>query len=357
MFWLFGVATTATTILALALAGPIFEKIGFFIGHLRDAYKVYKETPSSDRKSLDFYLKKAFYGGAKSLIQDILVHDPIYTGLMLGGMRFHPETPAFLLVPIAFGLAVILVAVLEVGIHEYRYHRFQQRLFKMGFERETYYESRMYLEAGHNPEAMISELRDYFFANKSVYCLDYCDDYCIGCQELPEFNSRTGRMRLRNRTHGGEEWTNTVQVIYTRTIEDTGTDADQFRYFPAKKDKFYRFMDDRTSGDDVVAMLDKALVSPWLIKSICKCNQRHPSHRIVFHRWAVYSEELFIAIDKINGHTLVELKAYPAHLRNLKEAMRYVMHHFPLMQLTRGKADLTALLGVPCESEKRIEAV
>lgn len=358
-FWLQGIPPGAGTILVLAFAGPIFEKIGFFVGHFRDALRVYQETPKDIQKPLTYYLKRAFQGGAKSLAQDILVHDPIYAGLMLGGMHFNSGTPAFILVPIAFGVAVILVAALEVGVHEIRYHLFRKKLASLGFARESYLESRLYLEPNFDPQQVITKLRDKFFPGVPIRTLEYQDNYCLGCEELPEFNSRSGKLRIRNRGHldKPDEWVNTVQLIYTRAVEDSDG-LSQFRCFPLRKDKFYKLMPPwitRTLGETTEDALKYAMGLPlslradpyWIKQLHCPHpdhSHSHPLYPITFVRQVVHSKELLISVDSVNGFHLVEIKAYPAHAQRLKEAMRYVMHHFPVMQMTHGKSELARML-------------
>lgn len=52
-------------------------------------------------------------------------------------------------------------------------------------------------------------------------------------------------------------------------------------------------------------------------------------------------DTLFIAVDSINdSYRVIELKAYPAKLELLIEAMHFVMHYFPAMQTTDNKIDL-----------------
>jgi hypothetical protein len=350
IFWLRGIPPGTGTILVLAFAGPIFEKIGFFVGHFRDAFRVHQETPLDIRKPLTHYLKRAFQGGAKSLAQDVLVHDPIYAGLMLGGMHFHGGTPAFVLVPIAFGIAVILVAALEVGVHEVRYRLFQKKLTSLGFVRESYLESRLYLEPNFDPQHVITKLRDKFFQGIPIRTLEYQDNYCLGCEELPEFNSRSGKLRLRNRGHldKPDEWVNTIQLIYTRAVEDSD-DLSQFRCFPLRKDKFYKMMSGMTQGSDTDEALKIALGplpnNSWIKHLHCPHQDHsHPLYSIDFTRQVVHNNELLISVDSVKGFHLVEIKAYPPHAQRLKEAMRYVMHHFPVMQMTHGKSELARML-------------
>lgn len=356
-FWWRGVPPGTATALVLAFAGPIFEKIGLFVGHFRDAWKVYHETPPNIRKPLATYVRAAFRGGAKSLAEDILVHDPIYAGLMFGGMSFHPETPAFLLVPIAFGLAVVAVAVLEVAVHEIRYWLFKRRLYSLGFERESYLESRLYLEPNFDPKVVIQRLRDQFIPGGEIRTINYFDYYCVGCVELPEFNSRNGKLRVRNRfsDQKPDEWTNTVQVVYTRAVEDSG-ELSQFRCFPLRKDKFYKMLPstdsmnqrdrtrDATNTMTTLSIPCEAGWSDWIRDTHCSCYEPHPVHKINFIRHVVYSNEILASVDHVGDFYLIELKAYPSHAHKLKEAMRYVMHHFPVQQMTHGKSELVDLL-------------
>jgi hypothetical protein len=343
VFYLWKVPPGVGAALVLSLAGPIFEKVGFFVGHLNDARKVFKETPEHLRKTRRYYLKQAFRGGAKSLVQDIIVHDPIYIGLMFGGMYIHPQTPAWLLVPVAFGIAVLVVAVLEVGVHELRYWLFKRRLFGLGFEPEVYYESRFYIKRKVDASAIITGLRDQFFPGRGIRTLQYNDTYLKGCQNLPEYNGRQSKIRLRTRTDAAGTWVNTVQVIYSRTIEEKDG-ADQFRYFPKKKDKIYLMLKGEPEDKSLFSHFISHAVQSFLIGIMC--GKSHPgncpeSAKIEFIRQVVNDPTLLISIDTVNdSYHVVEIKAYPQHSDKLKAAMRYVMYKYPVMQITHGKSDL-----------------
>lgn len=344
-FWLRGVPPGVGTALMLAFAGPVFEKIGFFVGHIRDAAKVYNETPIEIRKPRGFYIKKAFQGGTKSLIEDVLVHDPIYAGLMLGGMKFHPETPVFLLVPIAFGLAVVVVAFLEVAFHEFRYWRFQRQLFAQGFAKESYLESRLYLDASVDSDVVLQLLQTRMFPNSQIRTLTYNDIYCV-TDEMPEFNARIGKIRVRNRSdvdperkYTTRDWVNTIQLVYTRAIE-ASEEVSQFRYFPMRKDKFYRFLEKgNEEGHQEVGRVREAFFSKNPADSLTRNVQR-----LSFIRQVIHKPELLVSVDTMGGDApvLVEIKAYPQHVQYLKEALRLILHHFPATQVTHGKSELVA---------------
>ena len=73
------ISLVVTSALILAIIGPIIEKIGFFPAHFKDAF----DKKNSKKESM----KKGFKEGLVSLGEDLLVHDPIYMGLMFLGLN------------------------------------------------------------------------------------------------------------------------------------------------------------------------------------------------------------------------------------------------------------------------------
>lgn len=324
--------SSPTARIILALIGPITEKIGFFLGHIKDARDIYRTTVVNDRKPFSHYVKHALRGGFKTLLQDLLVHDPIYVALMLGGMSIHPATPAWLLVPIAFTVALLIVTVGEVGFNELRYYWFQRQAFSKGFEREHYLEARFCLDRIDSVANIIQKLRDQFLPGIEIFSATYKDAYYEST--LPTFNARGAKTRLRSRTRKDGSLVNTAQIVYIRTIEEENGPS-QFRFFPQRKDKFYLVMDQPGVLDD---------------SSFFKnCVTSDPPKLITFERYVVFDpKKIFLSIDVLandvhNTNPLIlEIKVYPDQIVLLKEAMRFVMHHFPVQQTTHSKLDLVS---------------
>jgi len=316
-----------TQMLCLALAGPILEKVGFFFWHFKEARDSYKTTPKNNRKPYSFYLGQAIKGGSKTLIWDLLIHDPLYVAFMLVGMKVHTGTPVWLLVPIAFGVAVVIVALLEVAFNEIRYHFFRREKGQQDYELESYFDARFYLDSNVDAQVVIENLRDKFLENREIKTTSYEDHYFSA--DLPEFNGREGKMRLRRRDREDGE-SISIQYIYSRTREDSKNTVGQFRFFPREKDKHYLLFDD----------FDVALVAAKNEAITYDC--RDAPQVVSFDRRAVYDRDtIFIAVDSINGDLrVIELKVYRNNQKLLLEAMRFVMHHFPAMQTTHRKIDL-----------------
>lgn len=331
IFFSLNIPKTGNALLLLILAGPIVEKFGFFIGHINDARNVYKETPECQRKPLGHYCKNAFRGGLKSLIEDILIHDPLYIGLIYLGTFAHPQTPIWLLVPIAFGAAVVIVAFLEVMFVEHLYKKFKRKLIGKGFGSEIYNEARFFIPLNQiNPERVIEQLREEFLPEEEAVCVDYHDRYYDN--ELPEYNARKAIVRLRERGRRDNTVVRTLQVVYTRAVEHSTSDDDQFRFFPQKKDKIYLEQD---SVEDAGKFVE--------FNKLLKVDFSHPSRDISFKRHVVTSnDKIFISVDSIDDQdfAVIEIKAYIGREAMLKEAMRYVMHQFPVLQTTYNKFEL-----------------
>jgi len=324
-------------VVALALAGPIFEKIGFFFWHFRDAYRIYHSTPALYRESRGHYIKQAFQGGMKTLLMDLLIHDPLYVGLMMLGMYAYPVTPAWLLVPLAFGLAVMIVATLEVGFQEVRYATFKWRLqydSECPFDGvERYLDARFYLGKVDDVEAVIKALQSRFLPQTTPEIWFYEDNYFDA--QLPEFNGREGILRARQRHQEpsdkqGSGPVTTLQYVYSRITENGRQVAGQFRCFPRQKDKIYRMY---YGVDGIERAKDKGQRSNGAKKCISV---------VKFKRYLLRKQDkIYIAVDQFeNRSCVIEVKVYPAQIELLIEAMHFVMHRFPALQTTRNKTEL-----------------
>jgi hypothetical protein len=352
-------------VLCLAFAGPIFEKLGFFVGHFNDAYEIYSTTPIGDREDLSFYLKKALKGGGTSLFWDIILHDPIYVLFMIGGMSLHPETPAWLLVPVAFGISVLLVATIRVSLREAGYWWFKQRIFRKGFELEEYFEAKFFLSADEDPEKIITQLKDQFLpAGTSITNLMYDDIYYTPLS-ISEYNARDPRFRIRTRREVPSDtaasdkepsWIRTAQIIYTRAVEHPTENDEQFRFFPTRKDKFYLILPRESHNDNLFPGLQEFDKHWKTIASLTKGDlSKTEKKRIKFiRRVAKHARKILISVDSVEHGEhkdvkfhVVEIKAYLDRITLLKEAMRFIMTRFNVLQTTQSKIELLANKIIP----------
>jgi len=339
-------------IICLAFAGPIFEKFGFFIGHFKDAYEVYSTTPVADQEDLNFYLKKAIKGGSTSLFWDIILHDPVYVILMMVGMSVHPETPPWLIVPVAFGVAVLLVATIRVGLAEIGYWWFKHRIFGKGFELEEYFEARFFLDGEEDPKKVIAQLRDQFLpASCSIKELFYDDTY-YSPVAISEYNARSPKFRVRTRRNVNSKleddpsWIRTAQVVYTRAVEHTTEDDEQFRFFPTRKDKFYLILPKDINHDKTFPGVAPHTEHCKTLFSLLagKEDDWNKTQVKFIRRVAKHPRKIYVSVDSVDfdNHKfhVVEIKGYLDRTHLLKEAMRFVMTRFNVLQTTRSKIDL-----------------
>ncbi len=328
------IALFATNPLLLSVAGPVIEKIGFFPAHIKEALGVYKTTPKKSRKSRSYYLKRAFKGGLTSLVEDLLVHDPIYIGLMFVGLTFYSGIPVWLLSAVSFVIAVLIVSVLEVGVTEARYLLFKKRLKRAGFGITTYYESRFFISTHKNPNKILAQVAKEFNLSH-LKPIEYHDKY-FG-NKLPVFSGRVPKIRLRLRKNqDGTGLNKTAQIIYTRAYEQSKRTLEQYRYFPIKKDKIYFRLKQR-----MPQTLER--IKNVRCRRILKRRQEEESVlRVDFTRIAAHDDELLVSIDKLPAHSseyILEIKVYK-NIKRLIEAMRFVMREFPVVQTTKGKPEL-----------------
>ena len=219
----------------LSIAGPIIEKIGFFPAHFYEARKVYKTTPEKQRKKQSYYFKKAIKGGGKSLIEDILVHDPFYIILMYVGLKVYPGTPVWILSIMSFVIAVFAVSGIELLITEINYSRLKKRMKKLGFGTEEYFESRFLIESKQSRKKLIEKISKQFNLQES-FSTKYNDLYLEN--KFPDYSERTPKVRLRERGTPHSKNMKTLQVVYTKAKENKKK-YEQYRYFPIKKEKIY----------------------------------------------------------------------------------------------------------------------
>ena len=337
-----GSVSAGTKEVALTVAGPIVEKAGFFPGHFKEAWDAYRAAPVDERDSLSTYFTQAVKGGSKSLLQDILIHDPIYMGLMYAGLRTHPETPAWIIATTSFVAAVFAVAGLEIGANELMYKRYRRALQKAGFGEEPYLESRFLIDAEKKPEEVIENVVDRFNLSH-VKKGQYHDRYFEN--SLPRYNNRSPLLRLRRRIIEEEGMEiKSAQIVYTRASEIVGKEPEQFRYFPQQKDKMYFLLD-----QEMPESMDE--ISDERVRRLLKRAQKEQSENytdVHFERTVASDpSSLLVSVDQVqhsNPFYVLELKTFNDK-RLLREAMNYVMAEFPVLQTTYRKLDLVGLQG------------
>jgi hypothetical protein len=325
----------------LALVGPIVEKIGFFPAHCWEAWQVWRTTPEGNRKPLRHYIGRALKGGAVSLGEDVLVHDPIYILLMMAGIHVYPEAPAWLLAGASFILAVFAVAGLELGCTEARYALFKHRLHAKGFELEKYYESRFLISAEREPVEVLDRLVREFGLDVRME-LDFHDRYFR--IEAPHYSGRTPKARLRDRGNdeeaaSGRSWgcrARSIQIVFTRAVEHAPAQLGQYRYFIIKKDKLYHVL----KGEMPTRLRE---VKDDGIRALLERMRRKDSYtEVAFRRKLAHNKDLLASVDHVRGDRgcwLLELKTH-RNIRLLMQAMRFVMMEFPVIQTTHGKQEL-----------------
>ncbi len=318
----------------LSVAGPIIEKAGFFPAHLKEAWDIYRTTPSEKREPLRKYISRAFKGGFTSLLEDVLIHDPLYTGMMYGGLQLYPQAPAWMLATISFGLAAAVVAAAEVTYHERQYRKLGKEFQKLGFGLESYFECRFFMKSEQDPEDILSYMKDEFNLSQHKKG-QYFDRYLV--QDLPSFSGRTPKLRLRRRKIAEEEReVRTLQIVYERASEMDRKKAEQFRYYPKEKCKFYYRLDGSmpSSISEIADAGVRKKLEKWTTAGY---------KDVSFEREIIHSPDtLLVAVDNIREDQpfyVVELKVREEK-RLLVEAMRALMLNFPVVQTTMGKYDI-----------------
>jgi hypothetical protein len=165
----------------------------------------------------------------------------------------------------------------------------------------------------------------------------------------PVLNGRKPKIRLRERVRG-DEAIRTCQLVYTRSRENAEKKGilsrprpEQFRYFVARKDKFYRMLEAPMPLE--IEAIPFAPTRIMLSKYLDKTEPLPPE--IVFHRTYVHDPELLVSVDRVRTERafyVLELKVYK-DVDLLRQAMRYVMMEYSPLQTTHSKVGLLKLNG------------
>ena len=330
----------------LSLVGPVVEKVGFFPLHFWEAFKIYKSTLKDNRQSLRYYVCKALQKGSKSLMQDILVHDPVYIAIMYVGLFCLPETPAWLLSFFSFVVAVFIVAGGEVSFVEILYAKFRRRLKRLGFSQISYLESRFYYDSFETAKKIFDVLvAQYGLGTMGVDgnvlsqepSVIQCYDRYVG-NKLPVYNARRPRIRFRQRdSRADKESLMSIQIVFTSTKEMDRREVTQYRYFPIRKDKlYYRF-----SGHIRENIIDT--FNPSIKKFLKRFFVSENVIDVQFTRMVANNPQtILVSLDQVGEVSIVEIKAYLGKEMILKEAMRLAMHHGG-QQTTHDKHIITSM--------------
>lgn len=334
----------------LAFVGPVIEKIGFFPAHIVEAFKLHRSIPKERRRSLGHYLWKAIKSGSVSLVEDLLVHDPLYILLFLG-LSLYPGIPIWLITICSFLAAVVVVAWLEVAWNESRYWFFRRKAQKVGFDKDKYFETRFFLDVPIEGVPTIIEKMRAGLKLSIDDTLEYRDTYFLN--DLPKFSGRSPVLRLRERALGASDrrWQvlkhkphlqaagkmQTIQMVYARAYEEQEKRLDQFRFFLIRKEKFYFLLDYLMPAG--LESIQESRVR-GLLKSAGK-----PYKQVAFRRVVMRddSKDLLVTVDAPSNtehHCVIELKVRTKTYL-LVQAMRFVMTALPVTQTTMPKSELT----------------
>ncbi len=324
--------------LILSTTGPVVEKAGFFPAHIKDAWAEYKAAPKEEQDGFTTYLKGGLKRGGKSLLEDILIHDPLYVAMMMGGLHLWPGTPPVILSVSSFIAAVGIVAVAEVTATEALYHRFKRNLKKRNFGTEKYLESRFLISKEKDPQAIIDTFMEVDeFGLSEQRTAHYHDRYLD--TSLPIYNGRTPRLRIRRRDREEGGHIQTAQIIYKKATELAQKNPEQFRYFPQEKQKLY-FMLDQEMPESLEEIED-----PQARRILQRAQASERTADIEFERTVANNPEtLLISTDKVHqGNSrlfyVAEVKVYK-DTGLLRKAMRLIMNKFPVVQTTYGKQEI-----------------
>ncbi len=330
----------------LPFAGPVIEKGGFYVRHLKKARDIYKTLTPEQKETIKFktLFKQGIKEGMESMMDDITVHDPLYIAMMAAGLKYFPEIPPGALSALSYTIALFVAAGARVGRKEFLYWNKKRLLKNSGFEIDKYLESRFHIKSDENPEDLMGSFVKEFDLAESA-AMKYHDRYFDNC--LPSYSGRTAKLRLRNRDLGkgankkypeNTKTSNSLQIVYTRAGEEK-RNIDQCRYFPVEKEKIYFPL-----PEDMPWELDHIEDRNARKIAYSACNKNGVHNDIFFERTVAYNKELLVCTDKVD-------KGRPFYIAEIKtrsnpdllmQGMRYMMMECPIVatQTTYGKSDI-----------------
>ena len=315
-------------ILINSIIGPILEKFGLLSWYFKDIFK-----KDSSGRNFKTKIKQSFKESLPTLIEDILLHDPIYSGMMYLGQTKYSNTPVWLLSFSVFVVSVSIVTILEVLLEHIRYILFKRYCFSKGFKEEKYFESRFYISSDINLDNFLDDVSKRFNLNPTSEIL-YEDRYF--CTKEKTFLRKNIYIRSRHRKRRGRDF-NTFQIVFTRPQKLRSSYMhSSYNYFPSQKTKLYFELDFE---------LENLILLPKKVReTVERFNDLKKPKYIRFQRAYAHDDELLISIDlcevKDSSFRIVEVKVYN-DLKRLEEAMKYILANYQVEQTTFGKHSLT----------------
>jgi len=314
-------------ILINSIVGPVVEKVGLVGWYFKDIFKKGEEN-----RSILNNFKQGFKESLPTLMEDILVHDPIYSSMLYFGQIQYRNTPVWILSLTVFVISVTLVACLEVLFEKLRYILFKKICFKNGFKEEKYLESHFYIPSYIDPRKLLRDVSKKFNLVPKEDIV-YEDRYFS--KKDKQFLRKNMYIRSRHRKRDGKDF-NTFQFVFTQAQKMKSSFGNSsYNYFPSKKTKLYYVLNSE---------LEDFLLLPQHIQNLMQRfhDMERPKY-VRFKRSYAHDDELLISIDLCESENssfrLVEVKVYKDE-KVLEEAMTYILQNYPVEQTTYGKNSL-----------------
>lgn len=331
-----------------ALIGPAAEKVIFYVRQFIIAFRQYRVYPHKERKYLMKFFRQGVKGGSADVVKDLLCHDTVFTPLVRWGQTwsaFQGWTVFFLII-FSYVIALVMAAITFFLYKEIRFRFLLKRMKMRGFGQERYVEARYRYDKDNVETArgVFRELVDRFQLGTlvdggvqmgKVYDVFYHDLYYL-C-ELPVINNWQPSVRYRQRDdEHGNGLLQSFQVVFVRKGEVQRLKTDPYRYDPVRKLKLFRPI----SGD--MAWQADDLQDEGFRRVVSRIQAQHMWRDVRFRRtFARNQQTLWVSLDQEEGSEgiILEVKAFPAQLNMLLEAMYIVMEKGKARPTTLSKAE------------------
>lgn len=311
--------------LALSIAGPVIEKIWFFMWELIKAVWEHNKTG----KPISKWFKENITNGIKNLLVDIGVHDTIYTGLMAYGIN-NNLFDARVLAIFSFMIALPPAIFVKYSGNELL-HYIQKNYTKLhGFKREKYYEARFIMDHHPDPKKIFEQTtKEFWLENYNIS--SYRDTYFN--HNIPTFSERTGTLKTREiMDHATGNTIQNLEIAHTLPTKNSLEKNDIYNFFYSSKEKWKKDI----SWKDLELLFKK-----YPYKKIIW----EQSKEINFDREICFDNEIRLTLDDIKETTnnnlkcVIEVKAYK-DTKQLMEVMKFIMRKWRIQLTTQWKQNL-----------------
>lgn len=322
----------------IGLTGPIGEKVYFFVPPVFTAWRDYRTQPTIEaHKPFGYFLNQAYREGWNNLLWDITFHDTTYFGCMLMGQNYYPDIPIWALSILSYLIGIFVVMLGQVEVAKWGERRLDRQMIDLGFSKETYYESRFFIDKSEatndEMEALMNHMSTSFNLTRRLEPFDYEDLYV----DLNQSRVADKEVDFRIRNKGSGEMESTAEVVLTKAQQVKTTTNPEHQFYITKKEKYFISLDDRDQDPNYPF---DARNQDAFIDAITQAVE--PTVVTYTRRLANNPKDLSFSIDDTGDHWVFEIKSHHRDDKMIR-AMRELMAKVNALHTTFHKPDLARI--------------